>query len=419
MSQPHPCAAPPMVGQRSATRRYLAVAAVVLATAALVTGCSSSGSPGTTSPGTTASSNSPAGSVTTAGSSSSANSAVDAATAAFKQAQQQVSGFTAPGPKIDATGLAGKTVWYIPLDYSDSFFHIVGGQLKIALATANVKLNVCDGKGNPTDITRCMLQAIGAHAGVIIADGPGPSIIGSQMKQAKAAGIPVIEGDILDPDSPVPDGAAAVVANAASDEGKVFGNAVVSLSNGKANILGVSTLEVQQGKLMLDAAVNALKANCSTCTSTVINVPIAQWSTQLQADVRSQLAAHPDINYIVVAFDSMTPFILPALAGKDIPIITQNANLPEMKDLASGNHVVVDVGSDMGWQAWAYADQAFRLMTGNDPVVENIPLRAFTPDNVKSLTLTLTAAASQDWYGAESLNQEMESGFKSLWGLGG
>ena len=412
MSQPHPFAACLLVSRRAATRRYLATAAV-LAIIALVGGCSASGSPGS------ASGNSQAGSANAAGSSSSTNSAVAAATAAFRQAQQPISGFTAPGPKIDATGLAGKTVWYIPLDYSDSFFHIVGGQLKIALAVAHVNLNVCDGKGNPTDITRCMLQAIGAHAGVIIADGPGPSIIGSQMKQAKAAGIPVIEGDILDPDSPVPDGAAAVVANAASDEGKVFGHAVVSLSKGKANILGVSTLEVQQGKLMLDAAINALKASCSSCSSTVLNVPIAQWSTQLQADVRSQLAAHPDINYIVVAFDSMTPFILPALAGKNIPIITQNANLPEMKDLAAGNHVVVDVGSDMGWQAWAYADQAFRLMTKQAPVVENIPIRAFTPDNVKNLTLTLTAAASQDWYGADSLNEEMESGFKALWGLSG
>lgn len=393
-------------------RRYLACTAV-LAAAALLASCSSSGS----GPKSSDSAAGPSTNGTSA--STSSNSAVATSAAAFATAQQPISGFTAPGPKIDATKLAGKTVWYIPLDYSDSFFHIVAGQLKPALATANVNLNICDGKGNPTDITRCMQQAIGARASVIIADGPGPSVIGSQMKQAKAAGIPVIEGDILDPDSPVPDGAAAVVANAASDEGKVFGNAVVALSHGKANILGVSTLEVQQGKLMLDAAIGALKASCATCSSTVLNVPIAQWSTQLQADVRAQLVAHPDINYIVVAFDSMTPFILPALAGKNIPIITQNANLPEMKDMAAGNHVVVDVGSDMGWQAWAYADQAFRLMTGNQPVVENIPIRAFTPSNVKALELTLTAAASQDWYGAPSLNQEMENGFKSLWGLGG
>lgn len=353
------------------------------------------------------------------GDSATVAAAVKAAEARFLEAQKPITEFDAPGPDFSVEGLAGKTVWYVVLDYSIPFFHVVGDVMKAALAEAGVEMTVCDGKGNPSSISQCMLQAIGADAGAIITDGPSPAMIGSQMAEAKAAGIPVIIGDHLDPDSPIPSGASAVVSNSASKEGEWFGDAVLTLGKGKASILVVSTLDVAQGELLAKGPVDAVKSVCDICTAEVVNVPIAKWATDLQAIVQAKLVANPNISYLVVNFDSMTPFIRPALAGTDIKIITQNANVAQMKDLAAGKDVVVDIGSDMGWQGWAFADQALRLMAGEEPVVHWIPLRLFTQENVQNLTLDAETAGTQEWYGGPELETLMTEGFLKMWGLAG
>lgn len=396
------------------TRRFranVAAAACALTAAALLTAaCGSSG-------GKVASSNPAPGSSAASGST---DSGVSQAIADFQQAQKPISGFTAPGPSFSTKGLGGKTVWYLALSYSDPFFHTVGDALKTALATVGVKVNVCDGKGNPSNITQCMIQAIGAKAGAIIADGLGPSVIGSQLSRAQAAHVPVIEGDLLDPDSPVPSGAAAVVSTPHTQIGKLLGDAVVALSNGEADVYVVSTSDVSSGKLLADnGALATIKTACSDCKTKLTNVPISQWSTRIQSGVQAALVSDSKIDYVVAAYDSMTPFVLPALGTKQISIVTQNANLAEMKNLADGNHVAVEVGSDPNWEGWAYADQALRLMAGQSAVLEKIPVRVFTKDNIKGLSITAQAAATQDWYGGPALSTAMQNGFKKLWGVGG
>ncbi len=395
------------VGEVSTTKpRTTRLAVIALAAAASLILASCSGTPADNGPGQSSDSATVA-------------AAVKAAEARFIEAQKAITKFDAPGPDFSVKGLAGKTVWYVVLDYSIPFFHVVGDVMKGALAKAGVGMSVCDGKGNPSSISQCMLQAIGAGAGAIIADGPSPAIIGSQMAEAKAAGIPVIIGDNLDPDSPIPPGASAVVANSASKEGEWFGDAVLTLGKGKASILVVSTLDVAQGELLAKGPVDAVKSVCDTCTAEVVNVPIAKWATDLQATVQAKLVANPNISYVVVNFDSMTPFIRPALAGTDIKIITQNANVAQMKDLAEGKDVVVEIGSDMGWQGWAFADQALRLMAGEPPVTHWIPLRLFTQDNVKGLTIDEKTAGTQEWYGGPELETLMTEGFLKMWGLAG
>lgn len=343
-----------------------------------------------------------------------------AAIAAFKQAQKPISGFTAPGPAFSTEGLAGKTVWYLALSYSDPFFHAVGSALTTALGTAGVKVDICDGKGNPSKITQCMIQAIGTKADVIIADGLGPSVIGSQLSVAHSKGIPVIEGDLGDPTSAVPAGAAAVVSTSHTKIGKLLGDAVVALSNGAADSYVLSTNDVPSGKLLADnGAIPVLKSVCPSCGAQLSAVPIANWSTQIQSGVQAALVANPKIKYVVAGYDSMTPFILPALGTKDIDVITQNANLAEMQNLADGDHVKVEIGSDPVWEGWAYADQSLRLMAGKPAVIENIPVRVFTRQNIKGLSITAKAAATQDWYGGAALSEALTSGFKKLWEISG
>ena len=44
-----------------------------------------------------------------------------------------------------------------------------------------------------------------------------------------------------------------------------------------------------------------------------VDVPIQDWATAIQSDVSSALVAHPDINAVIIAFDGMTQFAMPAV----------------------------------------------------------------------------------------------------------
>jgi ribose transport system substrate-binding protein len=53
------------------------------------------------------------------------------------------------------------------------------------------------------------------------------------------------------------------------------------------------------------------------------------------------------------------------------------------------------------------------MMLGQKPVVEKVPNRLFTKDNVGSLKLTPAAEAAGEWFGSTAFS----SMFTKLWGL--
>src|SRR5580704_19043557 len=132
-------------------KRLLAPGAAITA-AAVLAACSSSGS----------SSSSPA-----AASSSASASTGGGDTAGLSKAQQMVSQFesvttTYPVPTAPIKGVAslkGKTVYYIPLVAAIPGFVVTAATMKVALADAGLKLQVCDPQGQPSGLASCVQQA--------------------------------------------------------------------------------------------------------------------------------------------------------------------------------------------------------------------------------------------------------------------
>ena len=84
-----------------------------------------------------------------------------------------------------------------------------------------------------------------------------------------------------------------------------------------------------------------------------------------------------------------------------------------MKKMAAGQSIVVEVGSHNAYEGWAYADQSLRLMTGQQPLAnELVPARVFDRNNVKELQLTPEAERSGVWFGDDSY----KSKYTALWG---
>ncbi len=108
----------------------------------------------------------------------------------------------------------------------------------------------------------------------------------------------------------------------------------------------------------------------------------------------------------------MTPAIQSANKAAQVKVASFNATASVMEQLARGEIVGADVGNPNVWWGWAIADQALRLMTGQQAVKdENIPTRLFTRDNIKSIDLKAT---EDNWYGPADLRGE----YQKLWKLG-
>jgi ribose transport system substrate-binding protein len=372
--------------------------------------------------GSSRSSSSSAGNAASNGSSSTSggSSQVQAAKAAY-EAYMGPAMWKPVGPPFDARKAAGKTVWYIGIDMSEPILHTISDQLKAALATVGVNLQICDGEGRPTQWNACANDAVDRHANAIIVESFSPLLVASALARAKAAGIPVINGNTGDPTAPLSPGTDANVAFQYSESGRLTSDWVIADSNGKANVLVLATSDAPNSSALVNSGYLAeFKAKCPGCTVTTKDVAVSQWSTGLAPLTESSLTANPNIDYVIPAYDGMSTFVDPAIqsAGKanSVKVATFNADLEPMQQMAKHNLIEVDVGSDNSYEGWAYADQALRLMTGNKPVAnELVPVRVFTRDNVNSFHLTQAADSSGVWFGPPTYVAE----YKKLWGVGG
>jgi ribose transport system substrate-binding protein len=388
-------------------------AALTLALAMTATACGSDSSDSNTS---ASSSSESSGSAASSGDAA----GVKAAEAAYKAKMGPVT-WKAPGPAFDASSAKGKTVAYIGVDMSIPVLQVITGELKAALATAGVTLDICDGKGQPTQWKACADNAVNRKAGAIIVESFPPELIAGSLANAKKAGIPVIDGNNADPTDPLLPNESARVAYPYSESGRLTADWVIADSKGKANVLILATSDVPNSKAVVDNGYEAeLKDKCPGCKFTTKDLPVAQWSTNLGPLTQSSLSADPNINYIIPAYDGMSTFVLPAIrqAGKadKVKVATFNADLDPMQNMAKGNMIGVDTGSHNTYEGWAYADQSLRLMTGQPPLKDElVPVRVFTRENVGDLKLDSAAEKSGEWFGDPTFKTE----YPKLWGIGG
>lgn len=322
-----------------------------------------------------------------------------------------------PGPAFDASSAKGKTVAYIPLDNKIPIFTVIYDELKKGLATVGAQASLCDGKGVPNQWAACIDDAAGRGASVIIIDSIPVSSVKAATDRARAKGIKIIDGNNGDPEI-VPDGADARVAFQYSLSGKLVSDWIIVDSGGSANVLIVQSPESGNvPDLVGKGYAGELKERCPSCKVKIVDVAIADWATKLQSTVQAQLAADPSIDYVIPIYDGASTYVVPgiqAAGAKDrVKVATFNANLDPMKKMAAGQSIVVEVGSHNAYEGWAYADQSLRLITGQEPLAnELVPARVFDRTNVKELQLTQEAERSGVWFGDDSYKAK----YAALWG---
>jgi len=349
---------------------------------------------------------------------------VDPAAAAAQQAVEQASAtapaFTAPGPQLpDLASLKGKTVFFVPATYQVPVFQAVQGALEGALSTADIKVEVCDGKSNPSNMASCMQQAIDANAGAIITGSIPEELVPVAFESARKAGVPVV--NLMT--APAGPGDPTQVAYLTPDYfalQALSAQWVIADSNAAAKVVYVEITDTPATVLWAEqAALPTYEKACPNCEVTVVKINTSQLD-KLPSLVTSELTKNPDINYVQTEVDFVVqPTIegLQAANATSVKISGMDGTLAALQLLKGGQYVNSEVGFNADALAWYAADQAMRMMSGQ-PASTNVTFpyqRMFTADNIGELNLSPEAEKTGEWYGPT----DYQDGFLGLWGLSG
>lgn len=353
----------------------------------------------------------------TASSSASVNNSVATAAGAFVDKYTAVPAFSSPGPAFDPSKARGKTVFVIPVSASVPFNTYVGKNLTTALQNFGINTIYYSATGQVSQWVAGMNTAISQHVAAIDLIDIDPAVVGPQIAQAKAAGIPVIVDHFLDTAHTNYSGyqnVAGIVGAPYNLAGRLEAAWALKQTGGKGTFVMVQSPDSLSSTDVAIGIQSEMSKDCPKCHLVNVNVPFNDWSTRMQTAVSSALTSNPDTTYVLPVWDGMVQYIKPAItaSGKTgkVHISTYNADPFALQDLQQGNAVTMNLGESYSWLGYALADQTLRVMTGQPPVSdEKVPVRAFTAANVGE---TGHPPAINTGYGNAYLN-----GYKKLWGL--
>jgi ribose transport system substrate-binding protein len=383
-------------------RLWLAPCAALIAASVAVAGCGSS------------SNNS---------SSSASGSSASATPAGVATAQQQVAALSAttasyPVPTSNVTGvqkLKGETVYYIPLVQQIPGFVVTAATMKTALAKAGLKLQVCNGQGQPTAVAACVQQAVGAKAAGIITDAIPYGMAANALGAAKAKGIPVIIADQYPPAGSTNTNQLSYVAGVVNQPSQIAWWMIAN-SKGKANAIIAEEADSPSSMQYVTNSLPIYKKYCPGCTITVKKIT-ASTNSLLASATSSNILANPSATYYYTEFeDSLQPTVQGIQqSGKSGISLSVAGGSVDGLGLLKGNSVVkAVVVVDQAYAGWALTDEILRMATKSGPVNETFPSRLFTTQNISSIQVTPAAQASGAWFG----NSSYQSDFEKLWGVG-
>jgi ribose transport system substrate-binding protein len=327
--------------------------------------------------------------------------------------------FTPPGPPVDGSAIAGKTVFFIPATLQVPSLSGLADLVTDAFSNVDATVQVCDAKANPADAASCLAQAVDSGAAAVITSGFPREFAPAGFDAVTAAGIPLVNTLT----ETTGDGDPAQIGYVSYDSPELqswMTNWVIADSDAKANVLAIKVTDTPSTTAWADLGIiQTYDEKCADCSVEVLEINTGQYD-RLPSLVSSALVANPDITYVQSEFDSALPAIsqgIQSAARDDMKVVSVDGYLSTLQDLGSGRLVQASAAADYEALSWYIADAAVRLVAGS-PAVQDLDfpfLRAFTAENVGELDLTPEGEASGAWFG----DADYQAGFLELWGIQG
>jgi ribose transport system substrate-binding protein len=276
-----------------------------------------------------------------------------------------------------------------------------------------MKLQICNGQGQPSAIAACVQQATGAGAAGIVTDAIPYGMAQNALDAAKAKGIPIIIADQYPPSGSENTDAVTYVPGVV-DQPTQIAWWIIADSQGKANAILAQESDSPSSIAYVQNSLPVYKQNCPGCTITVKNIT-ATTNSQLASDTSANLLSNPNATYYYTEFeDSLDPTVqgIQQSSKTDISLSVAGGSVDGLGRLKGNSMVKAVVVVDQAYAGWALTDEILRMATKAAPVDEPFPSRLFTAQNIGSIEVTTAAQASGAWFGDDSY----QSAFAKLWG---
>jgi ribose transport system substrate-binding protein len=298
--------------------------------------------------------------------------------------------FTAPGPAFDAANcMKDKSVLSIPVSSANPFTANIEKAMQGVAKKVGFKFTTWENQGQSSQWVQGMDTALNQKVSLIdLLAGTDPRVLVPQVKAAQGAKIPVIASHYsgVEQTATVKTFADGDVPIDYFKAGALLVDWAVVRTKGKMNALVL----IASGALSTDSMVAGITEelkHCDNCKTKTLNYTVPDWGTRITPGVQSALLADPTINYIIVIYDSMAQFVVPAVTitgSQDRVKIDAFNGTPFVIGLVQSGQVEMDIGENLDWIGHSILDSEMRRVCGL-PLVSDpkIPFYMFTKDNAK------------------------------------
>ena len=296
--------------------------------------------------------------------------------------------FAAPGPAFDARKcMAGKSIFSIPVSSANPFTANIEKAMAAAAAKVGFKFTTWENQGQSSQWVQGMNAAVNQKPSLIdLLAGTDPRVLVPQVRAAQAAGIPVVASHYngMEQSAEVRKMVTADIPIDYFKAGGLLLDWAVVHTKGNLNALVL----IATGPISTDSMMAGIKSemkHCEHCKTRVMNFPVTDWATRITSNVQSALLSDPTINYIIVIYDSMSQFVVPAVtetgSAKRVKIDAFNGT-PFVLGLLQDGKVQMDIGENLDWIGHAIIDAEMRIVCGLPQVHDpKIPFYIFDSKN--------------------------------------
>jgi len=277
---------------------------------------------------------------------------------------------------------------------------------------------ILDGEGQPDVILAAVNSAVDGDYDGILLIFVEPDTVSEPLNRAREQGVPVVTlGQAAYTQTRtelwghIPD-----VSHDWVYTGEVIADYMIWKSDGNVNAFllnGAETTIVNCGQFKGTFDRLHAPGACPSCTVTVQNFTIARIETQTAEQAIAAAQADPDLGW-VWCYDfclaRVSTQMEAAGVARDIKGAGFDCNAENIDLIRNGTVQVVCIADPRDWEAWAAVDNLNRLIQGQDPVDQSIPVRLFDTDNVDEFT---EEDIANGWQGGF----DYQSQYKRIWGV--
>lgn len=324
--------------------------------------------------------------------------------------------FTPPGEPFDARKcMAGKKILTIPVSSANPFTKNIATAMTAVAKTIGFQVVEWENQARPTQWVQGVEFAINNKFDAIdMLGGTNPAVLGPQIAEAHKAHVQIFTSHLYDTIQKPDPSVDLSMAIPYHKVGELLADWVTYKTGGKVNALVVGSDEIVPTATYVKGFTDRLATVCGPqCKHSYVNAPVPEWSTKIKPSVQSAVIADPTINYVIPIYDSMSQFVIPAIAitGKKnaVRIATFNGT-PFVIDGVQKGLVEMDVGESLGWIARSILDGYMRKLCGLKTYSElYVPFYIFDSSNAKNAG---TPADYDRGYGDQHV-----AGYDKLWEL--